>query len=147
MDKKFIHSQQIKISKFVFKYLFILSNTHTQPFYDPSGTSQVSQCQKNLLLDFMVLGRITRADTSTFRVGTTPSGLISDPPLSPAPHFYARCPSCHYPPNLSWLGTGIKYAGLHTQWLGFIHPCNHTTPQPFCGPFSGTTLKKGSKRL
>jgi len=29
MNKKFIHSQQIKISKLVFKYLFILSNTHT----------------------------------------------------------------------------------------------------------------------
>jgi len=33
-------------------------------------------------------------------------------------HFYARCPSCRKPPNLSWLGTGTKYAGLHTQWLG-----------------------------
>jgi len=21
-------------------------------------------------------------------------------------------------PNLSWLGTGTKYAGVHTQWLG-----------------------------
>jgi len=23
------------------------------------------------------------------------------------------------PFNLSWFGTGIKYAGFHTQWLGF----------------------------
>jgi len=23
----------------------------------------------------------------------------------------------HNLPNLSWLGTGTKYAGLHTQWL------------------------------
>ena len=33
------------------------------------------------------------------------------------PHFYCRCPSCRNPPNLSWLGKGTKYAGLHTQWL------------------------------
>jgi len=32
-------------------------------------------------------------------------------------HFYARCPSCHNPPNLSWLGICTKYAGLYTQWL------------------------------
>ena len=31
--------------------------------------------------------------------------------------FYARCPSCHNPPNLSWIGTGTKYAGLHTWRL------------------------------
>jgi len=36
------------------------------------------------------------------------------------PHhfFYAGCLSLHNPPNLSWLGTGTKYAGLHTWWLG-----------------------------
>jgi len=33
------------------------------------------------------------------------------------PHFYARCPYCHNPRKLSWLGTGTKYADLHTQWL------------------------------
>jgi len=39
-------------------------------------------------------------------------------PISIIPHFYAGCPSCRNPPNLSWLGTGTKYAGLHIQWLG-----------------------------
>jgi len=39
-------------------------------------------------------------------------------PLSPI--FYAGCPSCHNPPNLSWFGTGTKGAGLHTQWLGDV---------------------------
>ena len=34
------------------------------------------------------------------------------------PHFYARCPSCRNPSMLSWVGTGTKYAGLHTQWCG-----------------------------
>ena len=33
-------------------------------------------------------------------------------------HFYAGCPSLHNSLNLFWLGTGTKYACLHTQWLG-----------------------------
>jgi len=33
-------------------------------------------------------------------------------------HFYAGRPSCHNSPTLSWLQTGIKYAGLHTKWRG-----------------------------
>jgi len=37
---------------------------------------------RNLLLDFMVQGKISEADTPTIRLGTTPSGLISDPPHS-----------------------------------------------------------------
>jgi len=61
--------------------------------------------------------RGSEADTPTIQLGATPSGLISDPPPS-YPHFYTGYPSCHNPPNLSWLGTGTKYAGLHTQWLG-----------------------------
>jgi len=66
----------------------------------------------------MVQEKITEADTLTIRMGATPSGLISDPPPS-SPHFYARCPSCCNPPTLSWLRTGAKYAGLHTQWRGY----------------------------
>jgi len=65
----------------------------------------------------MVQGKITAAETPTIGMGATPSGLISDPSPSP-PHFYAGCPSCCNPPNLSWLATGTKYAGLHTQWCG-----------------------------
>ena len=42
------------------------------------------------------------------QMGATPSGLISDPPPS-SPDFYAGCPSCRNPLNLSWLGTGTKY--------------------------------------
>jgi len=39
--------------------------------------------------------------------------------ISPAQtNFHAICPSCCNLPNLSWLGIGSKYAGLHTQWLG-----------------------------
>jgi len=75
--------------------------------------------EENLPLDFMVQGKITEADTPTIRLGATPSRLISDPPPS-SRHFSARCPFCRNPPNLSWLGTGTKYVGLHTQWLDFL---------------------------
>jgi len=36
------------------------------------------------------------------------------------------------PPSLSWLSTGTKYAGLHTQWIGY-YLAEHTyesTVQP-----------------
>jgi len=42
---------------------------------------------------FMVQGKTTEADTLIIQLGATPSGLITDPPLSF--HFYAGCPSCH----------------------------------------------------
>jgi len=48
--------------------------------------------RNKLLLDFMVQGKITEAGTPSIWMGATPSGLISDPPLS-SHHFYARCPS------------------------------------------------------
>jgi len=41
-------------------------------------------------------------------------------PTSIIPHFYARCPSCRNPTNLSWLGTGTKYAGMHSKWPPLI---------------------------
>jgi len=69
--------------------------------------------RRDLRLDFRMHGKITEADTSTIRVGATPSGLITA-----HLHFYAGCPSYHNPPTLSWLGTGTKYAGLHPQWRG-----------------------------
>jgi len=79
-----------------------------------------ASARRTLLLDFTIQEEITEADTPTIQLGTTPSGLISDPPPSNA-NFYAGCPSCHNPPNLSWLGTGTKYAGLHTKWLGYFY--------------------------
>jgi len=42
--------------------------------------------------------------------------------ISPFFIFYAKCPSCHNPPTLSWFGTGTKYAGLHTKWRGYVLP-------------------------
>jgi len=59
-------------------------HTHTtilQPFF--LGLSGCASARRNLL-DFMVQGKITEADTTTIWMGATPSGLISDlPPSSP----------------------------------------------------------------
>jgi len=50
--------------------------TTPQPFYGPfSGTTWVSQCQKRTSL--WCKGRLTEADTSTIRLGATPSRLNS----------------------------------------------------------------------
>jgi len=47
--------------------------------------------------------------------------------LHQCPHFYARSPSCHNPPNLSWLGTcthAQEYAGLHIPMVWFCYSSN-----------------------
>ena len=88
-----------------------------RPFFP--GLPGWAGARRNLPLDVMVQGKITEADTPTIWLDATPLGLISDLPPS-CPNFYAGCPSCHNPPTLSWLGTGTKYAGLHTQWRGFL---------------------------
>ena len=43
--------------------------------------------RRNLLLDFMLQGGISEADTPTMRLGATTSGLISDP--RPSSHIFA----------------------------------------------------------
>jgi len=78
--------------------------SHTHILRPLSGTIQVSHCQKKALLEFMVQEEISEADTQTIWLGATPSGLIGDPSPS-SPHFYAGFPSCHNPPDLSWLAT------------------------------------------
>jgi len=59
--------------------------------------------------------KITQADAPTIWMECHPIQTNWRPPPLQSHHFYARCPSWHNPPNLSWLGTGTKYAGLHTQ--------------------------------
>jgi len=62
------------------------------------------------------MGKITEASVPTMRLDATPSGP-STPHIHHPPQFYAGCPSCRNPPNLSWLGTGTKYVGQHTWRL------------------------------
>jgi len=93
-------------------------NTHTNNHFTAliPGLPGWAGARRNHLLDSMVEGEISEADTLTIRLGATPSGLISNPPPS-SPIFYTGCPSSHNAADLSWLGTCNKYAGLHTQWL------------------------------
>jgi len=76
------------------------------------------------LLDFMVQGELSEAaGKSTIRLGATPSGLNSNPPPS-SRHFYAGCPSCRNPPNLSWLEQAPNMldcipSGSDTKWLAY----------------------------
>ena len=98
---------------------------------DRSGTTRVGQYQKRnspthtwKVSSFWILwgvGKITEASAPIIRLDATPFRPSMPPPPS-SPQFYARCPSCRNLPNLSWLGTGTKYAGLHTWRLGYHTP-------------------------
>jgi len=59
--------------------------------------------------------KITQADAPTIWMNCQPIQTWCQHLCHPH-HFYAGCPSLHNSPNLSWLGTGTKYAGLHTRW-------------------------------
>jgi len=63
-------------------------------------------------------GRYQRQTHQQF--GWAPLHPTSQWPTSLIPHFYTRCPFCCNPPNLFWLWTGTKYAGLYTHWLGWV---------------------------
>jgi len=62
--------------------------------------------------------KITQADSPTIRIDCHPIQTSCCPHLCHPHHFYAGCPSWHNPPILSRLGTGTKYADVHTRWLG-----------------------------
>jgi len=64
--------------------------------------------------------KMTQAKAPTIQMDCHPIQIKWCPHLCHPHHFYAGCPSSHNPPNLSWLGTGTKYAGLHTRWLGYV---------------------------
>ena len=117
----------------IIEILALISTAHTRPFHGPfSGTTGVSRCQKKSSSG-LYGAEDNRPDMPTIQLGANPSRLIRDPPPS-SPQFYTGCPSCHNHSNLSWLGTGIKYAGLHNQWLRIQ---THTHTQPIYGPFLG----------
>ena len=70
--------------------------------------------EEKLILDFMVQGEISEADTQ--HSGWAPlQPVLSVTHLSHPPILRRIC--CNRP-SLSWLGIVTKYAGLHTQWLG-----------------------------
>jgi len=93
---------------------------HFKTLWTLSGTTQVSWYQKVHFAIFWIFWckmKITQADAPKIRMDCHPIQTNWCPHLCIPHHFYARCPSWHNPPNLSWLGTSTKYAGLHTRWL------------------------------
>ena len=137
----------LAISLFVFFFHLFqkITHAHTQPFYGPfPGITRVSRCQKKSS------GLYSARDDIRGRHTDNPAGCHSiranQLPTSLIPQFYAGYLSCCNPPNLSWLGTGTKYAGLHTQWLGlFQYPVAWFVPKEnlcdnwhryFAGPMS-----------
>ena len=114
-----VHSSHIFLS--TCKFGLTSSNaTPPQPFY--GALFQVPPGWVGTKENFWTLWckeRLIEADTQTIRLSATLTRLISNPPPS-SPNFYSRSPSCRNSPSLSWLWTCTKYAGLHTQWRGFM---------------------------
>jgi len=97
------------------------THNHFMALWTLSGTTWVSQYQKVHFTSFWIFWskmKITQADAPTIWMDCHPIETNFCPHLCHLHNFYAGCPSLHNPPNLSWLGTGTKYAGLHTWWLG-----------------------------
>jgi len=65
------------------------------------------------LLDFMVQGKITEADTPTICLDAIPSGLSVPPPPSSTPIFTWNALSAAPLPIYPALGQALNIAGLH----------------------------------
>jgi len=89
--------------------------THSQSWRERIPVCRISLCKM----------KTTQADKPTIWMDCCPILTNWCPHLWHPHHFYAGCPSWHNPPNLSWLGTGTKYAGLHTRWLGVTIKWRH----------------------
>jgi len=101
--------------------------TYTQPFNgsvdfvrDNTG-EPIPEGTFRHLLDILEQNEDTQADVPTIWMDCHTIQTNWCRQLCHPHHFYAGCPSLHNPLNLSWLGTGTKYAGLHTQWLLIIN--------------------------
>ena len=88
-----------------------------------SGTTRVSQYQK---VHFTICGifwckmKITQADAPTIRMDCHPSRLIGAPTSTISTIFMPDALPDTTLPIYRGHGTGTKYAGLHTRWLGCI---------------------------
>jgi len=78
-------------------------------------TTWVSRCQKRT--SGLYGARKDNRGRHTDHLGGRHS-IRTNQRFLPPSIFFAGCPSGRNPPNLSWLGTGTKYAGLRSQWHG-----------------------------
>jgi len=103
-------------SIFLGKYTHI--HNHYTALWTMSGITRVSWYQKVYFANFWIFWckmKITQARAPTTWMDCQPIQTNWCPISAILTIFYARCPSWHNPLNLSWLGTGTKYAGLHTR--------------------------------
>ena len=102
------------------RFIRLYLNTHTtslRPFlHDYPGEPVQKKSSSGL---YGATGDIRGRHTNN--VARRHSIQTNERPPPSSPHFYAGCHSCHNNLNLFWLGTGTKYAGLHTQWL--VYDC------------------------
>jgi len=115
------------------------SYTHVQPFYGPvSGTTRLGRYQKRhspthtwnvlwesvIIVDFMRREEDNRGKCTDNPAGRHPIRTIDAPPPS-SPQFYAGCPSCRNPPNLSW--HQICWIAYLEAWLNLFRNVGRLT--------------------
>ena len=93
--------------------------THTTVLRPFSWTTWVRQCQKKSC--WLYGPRKYNRGRHTDNLSGYHSIRANQRPTSSIPPFYAGCPSCRNPPNLSGLETGTKYAALQIQWLSLLY--------------------------
>ena len=107
-------SERIFISRTTVPLRIITLDPYNQKMFTIHTYTQVSRCQKKSS------GLYGAREDNRGRHNDHPAGPHSirtnQQPTSIIPPFSCRIPFLPQPSTLSWLGTGNKYAGLHTQW-------------------------------
>jgi len=114
-------------------------NRFTALFPGPPGWAGA---RRKLLLDFMVLGRMTRITTDN-PGGCHSIWISQQSTYISLPIFYAVCPSCRNPPNLSWLGTDTGICWIAYPVSASVNLPLHHKVQGF---FSGAGSSEWSRK-
>jgi len=132
----FLLSSALKVFFWLHSTLIIYIYTTTTTAFTAlfPGPPRWANARRKILLDFVVLGRITtgrHTDSPRRRhsIRTNQQSTSTNPP-----NFYAGCPSCRNTPNLSWLGTvtGICWIAHPIAWLIVYVYNNSNNNESFC---------------
>ena len=111
----------IQYTVLVVKSGYTRTHNHFTALWTLSGTTWLSSYQKvhfSIFWIFWCKMKITQADAPTVQMDCHPSRLIGAP-ISAIPTIFMSDALPDTTLTISWLGTGTKYAGLHTRWLGY----------------------------
>jgi len=103
------------------------THNHFTALWTLSRTTRVSKYQKvhfAIFWNFWSKMKITQTDAPTIWMDCHPIQTNWCPHLCHPDHFYAKCPSLHNPPNLSWLGQAPNMLACIHGGLVSVKPKN-----------------------